>query len=76
MRIMSETFAKTLVWKYAYDVKLWSHKQHTPHANYHHIPLNETPHENFLRTPLVSGVYRKLYTFIGGQRAETFENHW
>jgi len=22
------------------------------------------------------GVYRKLYTVIGGQRAETFENHW
>jgi len=21
-------------------------------------------------------VYRKLYTFIGGQRAEKFENHW
>ena len=22
------------------------------------------------------GVYRKMYTFIGGQRAEKFENHW
>jgi len=22
------------------------------------------------------GVYRKLYTLIGGQRAEKFENHW
>jgi len=22
------------------------------------------------------GVYRKLYTVIGGQRAEKFENHW
>jgi len=21
-------------------------------------------------------VYRKLYTLIGGQRAENFENHW
>jgi len=22
------------------------------------------------------GVYRKLYTLIGGQRAEKLENHW
>jgi len=22
------------------------------------------------------GVYRKLYTLIGGHRAEKFENHW
>jgi len=22
------------------------------------------------------GVYRKMYTLIGGQRAEKFENHW
>jgi len=22
------------------------------------------------------GVYRKLYTSIGGQRAEKFDNHW
>jgi len=22
------------------------------------------------------GVYRKLYTFIWGQRAKKFENHW
>jgi len=22
------------------------------------------------------GVYRKLYTLIGGQRAEKFESHW
>jgi len=76
MRIMSETFGKTLVCKCAYDVKLWSHKQHTPNANYHHMPLNETRHENFLRTPLVSGVYSKLFTSNGGQRAEKFENHW
>jgi len=73
---MSTNFAKTLVWKYAYDVKLWRHKQHTPNANDHHMSLNETPHENFLRTSLVSGVYRKLYAFIGGQRVEKFENHW
>jgi len=22
------------------------------------------------------GVYRKFYTFVGGQRAEKFDNHW
>jgi len=36
---------------------------------------------NFLFFVLVTsglghGVYRKLYTLIGGQGAEKFENHW
>jgi len=48
MPIMSTNFA----WKHEYDVKLWRHKQHTPTTNDHHLPLNETPHEIFLRTPL------------------------
>jgi len=52
MRIMSRNFARTLVWKHEYDVKLWRHKQRTPNTNDHHMSLNETPQENFLRTPL------------------------
>jgi len=40
-------------WKHEYDVKLWRHKQRTPNKNDHHLPLNEIPHENFLRTPLM-----------------------
>jgi len=52
MHIMSTNFAKTLVWKHEYDVKLWHHKERTPNTNDYHMPLNENPHENFLRTPL------------------------
>jgi len=48
MPIMTTNFA----WKHEYDVKLWRHKMRTPNANDHHMPLNETLHENFLRTPL------------------------
>ena len=48
MPIMSTNFA----WKREYDVKRWRHKKRTPNANAHHLPLNETPHENFLPTPL------------------------
>ena len=40
---MSTNFDKTLVWKYAYYVQLWRHRQHTQNANDHHMPLNETP---------------------------------
>jgi len=40
---MSTNFAKTLVWKQDYDVKLWRHKQHTPNTNDYPMPLNETP---------------------------------
>jgi len=43
MPIMSTNFAKTLVWKHEYDVKLWRHKDRTPHTNDHHMPLNEHP---------------------------------
>jgi len=51
---MSTNFAKTLVWTQDYDVKLWRHNQRTPNTNVYPTPLNETPHENFLRTPLSS----------------------
>jgi len=30
MHIVTTNFAKTLVWKHEYDVKLWHHKQRTP----------------------------------------------
>ena len=53
MHIMSTNFGKTLVWKYEYEAKLGRHKRRTPNTNDHHMPLNETPHENFLRTPLL-----------------------
>ena len=50
---MSTNFAKTLVWKHEYDVKLRRHKDCTPQTNDHHMPLNQIPpHENFLRPPL------------------------
>jgi len=42
MHIMSTNFAKTLVWKHEYDVKLWCHKDRTPQTIDHHMPLNET----------------------------------
>jgi len=54
MHIVSTNFAETLVWKHESGVKLWCHKQRTPNANDHHMPLNETPHETFLCTPLIS----------------------
>jgi len=43
MRIMSTNFAKTLVWKHEYDVKLRRHKDRTPQRNDHYMPLNEPP---------------------------------
>jgi len=49
MPIVSTNFA----WKHEYDVKLWRQKQRTPNTNDHHMPQNETPHEKFLRTPLL-----------------------
>ena len=42
-----KNFAKTLVWKNEYDVKLWRHKNRTPQTNDHHMPLNETPMKIF-----------------------------
>jgi len=50
--LISGNFAKTFVWK------RWVWRQlmtlPTTHTKYkwHHTPLNEPPHENFLRTPL------------------------
>ena len=52
---MSTNFA----WKHEHDVKLWRHKRHTPNTNGHHLSVNETPHENFLRTPLLRVHYCK-----------------
>jgi len=43
MHIVSTNFAKRLIWKHEYDVKLWRHKQRTPNTNDHHMPLNENP---------------------------------
>ena len=60
MHIRSTNFARTVVWKHEYDVKLWRHKDREPQTNDHHMPLNETPHENFLRTPLSSSIYQLL----------------
>jgi len=38
--------------KWLWLFKLWRHKQRTPNTNDLHMPLNEPPHENFLRAPL------------------------
>jgi len=54
MHIVSTNFAKALVWKHAYDVKLRRHKQRAPNTIDHHMPLNEPPHENFLCSPLAT----------------------
>ena len=45
MHIVSTNFAKTLVWKYEYDVKLWRHKR----TNYKWLTYGTEwiPHENF-----------------------------
>jgi len=43
MHIMPTNVAKTFVWKYDYDAKLWRHKKRTPNTNDHHMPLNEPP---------------------------------
>jgi len=43
MHIMSTNFAKMLVWKDEYDVKLWRHKERTVNASDHHMPLTESP---------------------------------
>jgi len=40
---MLTNFAKTLVWKQDYDVKLWRNKQRTTNTNDYPMPLNETP---------------------------------
>jgi len=40
---MSTNFAKTLVWKQDYDIKLWRHKQRTTNTNDYPMSLNETP---------------------------------
>ena len=47
MPIMSTNFAKTLVWKHEYDVKLSHHKQRTPNTYDHHMLLNEIPPRKF-----------------------------
>jgi len=41
MPIMSTNFAKMLVWKHEYGVKLSHHKECTPNTYDHHMPLNE-----------------------------------
>ena len=44
---VNKNFAKTLVLKHEYDVKLWRHKQSKPNTNDDHVPLSETlpPHK-------------------------------
>ena len=53
-----------LVWKQDYDVKLWRHNQRTPNKNDYPMPLNEPPHENFLRTPLTTAECTKQRIYI------------
>ena len=73
MRVEHAYCVKTFVWKHEYDVKLWLHKQRTPNTNDRHMPLNETPHEIFLRTPLVSnGVSSLLLELPPRTFASTF----
>ena len=52
MHIMSTNFAKSLVWKHGYDVKLRRHKQRIPNTNDNHMQMPPPPW-NFLRTPLL-----------------------
>jgi len=57
---MSTNFAKTLVWKHDYDVKLWCHEQRTPNTNDYLCHWMKPPHENFLLTPLNSHTFFRL----------------
>jgi len=59
---MSTNFAKTLVWKQDYDVVLWRHKQRTPNTYDYPMPLNEPPHDKFLRTPLCAAPITRQWT--------------
>jgi len=71
MHIMSTNPAKTLVWKYDYDTKLWRHKQRTPNTNNHHMPMNETlPLKIFLRTPLATGLRKVVFRSKCGSAVE------
>ena len=70
MPIMLTNFAR----KHEYDVNLWRHKQRTPNTNDHHLPLNETPHENFLRTPLKSNNFKYIWTRNGTTYLRRNEN--
>ena len=74
MHTMSTNFAKTLVWKYGNDVKLWRHKQCTPKTNNHHMTLNQPPHENFLRTPLM-GIRTPLHQGGSPQLLKLWERY-
>jgi len=59
MPIMSTNFAKTLVWKDEYNVKLWRHRAHTKYK----WPLYATewtpPMKNFCVRHWLSG-YKKM----------------
>ena len=58
MHVRSTNFAKTLVWKQDYDVKLWRHKQRTPNTNDYPMSLNETPPWKF--TVYATGILTRL----------------
>jgi len=62
MHIMSTNFAKKLVWKDEYDVKLWRHKERTANANDNHMPLIETPpwKSSAYATTLCCAIYQPL----------------
>jgi len=65
MHIMSTNFAKTLVSRHDYDVKLRRHKDHKPQTNDHHMPLNETPPWKFSAYATEFQAYfRIVYYFI------------
>ena len=49
----TQTSPKRWFGKHEYDVKLWRHKQRTPNTN-DTIRHGMNPHENFLRTPLMT----------------------
>ena len=61
MHIMSKNFTKTLVWKHAYDAKLWRHKERTSNTNDHHMPLNDSPPWKFSAYPIAPGGGRRIY---------------
>ena len=61
-----------------YDVNLWGHKQRTPNTNDHTLcHWMKSPHENFLRTPLVVGYFPPTYVAarIGKYSSSTAMSH-
>jgi len=69
MRIVSTNFAKTLVWRHEYDVKLRRHKQRTSNTNDYPMPLNEIP---LMKIFCVRHCFTENQLKLPGERVQKF----